>query len=198
MNAVPVADAIVFKCGAPAPAADRLAEAIAAAARGLPVAGIAVNLSLDGAEAYAYLWLSEATDVAPAPLALAVAAATGGAAVEAQRLACLQDVPGASHGAPVAFHYVLETDVAPEGERELNELYEREHLPGLAAVPGTVRALRFRNLDGAPRYHACYELAAREAFESPPWLAVRHTAWSDRVRPTFRNTKRAMFRRIAG
>ena len=192
-----MADAIVFKCGAPVPAADRLAGAIAAAAWALPVSGVAVNQSLDGAEAYAYLWLHEATEVAPASLARAVAAATGGATVEAQRLACLQDLPGASHGAPVAFHYVLETDVVPEAEGDLNDWYNQEHLPGLAAVPGTVRALRFRNLDGAPRYHSCYELARQDAFESPPWLAVRHTAWSDRVRPTFRNTKRTMFRRMA-
>ena len=196
----PKADAIVFKWRAPPTDAGRLAEAIQAAARAqaLPVAAVAVNVSLDGAEAYSYLWLREPTDVAPAPLAQAVAAASGGTAVAADRLACVQDIRGASHGAPVAFHYVLETDVVPEGEHELNDWYDREHLPGLAAVPGTVRAQRFRNLDGAPRYHSIYELARQDAFESPPWLEVRHTAWSDRVRPTFRNTKRTMFRRVTG
>jgi len=35
-----------------------------------------------------------------------------------------------------------------------------------------------------------------ETLGSPPWLAARHTAWSDRVRPHFHNVKRTMFRRL--
>ncbi len=193
-------DAIVFKCRAPVPAPEGLAEAIAAVARsqGLPAADATVNLSLDGAELYAYLALREPAEVAPAPLAAAFARVTGASAVEAVRLARLQDIRGASHDEPPVFHYVVETDVVPEAERDLNEWYDAEHLPGLAAVPGTIRTQRFLNLDGAPRYHSCYELVSQETLGSPPWLAVRHTAWSDRVRPNFRNTKRTMFRRVNG
>jgi hypothetical protein len=112
------------------------------------------------------------------------------------RLVLLQDIAGASAGADAPFHYVVETDVRPESEADLDAWYEREHLPGLAAVPGTVRAMRFRNVHGSPRYHACYDLARTEALGSPPWLAVRATAWSDRVRPAFYNTSRTMFRRV--
>jgi len=32
--------------------------------------------------------------------------------------------------------------------------------------------------------------------ERPEWLAVRHTEWSSRVRPHFRNTVRIMFRTV--
>jgi hypothetical protein len=194
------ADAIVFKCRAPAPAPERLGAAIAAAARSqaLPVAARAVNVALDGAELYAYLFLREPADVAPGSLARRVAQASGAAGVEAARLARLQDLRGASHGERAAFHYVVETDVVPQAEGDLNDWYNDEHLPGLAAVPGTIRAQRFLNLEGAPRYHACYELVAQETLGSAPWLAVRHTAWSDRVRPNFRNTKRTMFRRVVG
>ena len=64
----------------------------------------------------------------------------------------------------------------------------------LEAVEGTVRAARYRNLDGGPRYHACYELASRETLGSPAWLRVRATPWSARVRPMFTNTRRTMFR----
>jgi hypothetical protein len=52
-------------------------------------------------------------------------------------------------------------DVLPGSEADFDPWYEQEHLPGLASVPGTVRA----------------------------------TPWSDRVRPTFVNTRRTMFRR---
>ena len=111
------------------------------------------------------------------------------------RLACTVDLPGASHGADAPFHYVVETDVVPEHEADFNAWYDEEHLPGLAAVPGTVRAARYVCRDSSPRYHACYDFAWQEAFGSPAWLAVRATDWSARVRPSFRNTARTMFRR---
>jgi hypothetical protein len=85
----------------------------------------------------------------------------------------------------------------PEVETDFNRWYDREHLPGLASVPGTVRAWRFRNVAGSPRYHACYDIVSPFTVGSPPWIAVRNTAWSQRVRPAFRNTTRTMFIRRA-
>ena len=112
------------------------------------------------------------------------------------RLSLLMDLPGASAAAEAPYRYVVETDVLAECEADFNAWYDREHLPGLASVTGTVRAMRFRNLDDHPRYHACYDLVGRETLGSPPWLAVRGTPWSDRVRPAFFNTRRTMFRRV--
>ena len=112
------------------------------------------------------------------------------------RLSLLMDLPGAAAGTEAPYHYVVETDVMAECEADFNAWYDREHLPGLASVPGTVRARRFRNVDDHPRYHACYDLVRRETLGSPPWLAVRGTPWSDRVRPAFFNTRRTMFRRV--
>ncbi|MFY3138994.1 hypothetical protein ACOTFF_17220 [Achromobacter xylosoxidans] len=106
------------------------------------------------------------------------------------------DLAGASAGADAPWHYIVETDVLPEAEADLNAWYDQEHLPGLAAVPGTVRAQRYECRDRGPRYLACYDLATRETFGSPPWLAVRATDWSSRVRPSFRNTRRTMFQKI--
>lgn len=102
-------------------------------------------------------------------------------------------IAGASAGQPAGWHYVVETDIAPQAQDDLNAWYTQEHLPGLAAVAGTVRAARHDILHGAPRHHACYDLHTRAAFNSPAWLAVRGTAWSDRVRPHFHNTRRTMF-----
>jgi hypothetical protein len=109
----------------------------------------------------------------------------------------LADLPGASHGRPAPWHYIVETDVLPQAEQDLNDWYDQEHLAGLASVPGTVCAERFVCHEASPRYHACYDLETAETFGSPPWLAVRASAWSDRVRPSFRNTKRTMFKAIA-
>ncbi|MEN5068415.1 hypothetical protein [Achromobacter aegrifaciens] len=106
------------------------------------------------------------------------------------------DLAGASAGQDAPWHYIVETDVLPEADADLNAWYDQEHLPGLASVPGTVRAMRYECRDESPRYLACYDLHTRETFGSPPWLAVRASDWSGRVRPSFRNTRRTMFKRI--
>lgn len=106
------------------------------------------------------------------------------------------DLLGASHGQDAPFHYVVETDVDDAHLSELNAWYQQEHLPGLAAVPGTVRARRYRRTQGVPRHVACYDLVSPEAMERPEWLAVRHTDWSSRVRPLFRNTFRTLYTRV--
>lgn len=111
--------------------------------------------------------------------------------------ACMRELDGAAAGAEAPWHYVVETDVLPELEDEFNAWYDEEHLPGLAAVPGTVRAMRLRAATASPRYHACYDLATLETLGSPAWLAVRATPWSSRVRAAFRNTRRLMLRPLA-
>ncbi len=107
------------------------------------------------------------------------------------------DLQGAAQGQSPEWHYVVETDVNDSAEDDFNQWYIQEHMPGLAAVPGTVRTMRLFNRDAAPRYHALYLLQTKETFGSAPWLAVRATDWSSRVRPNFKNTKRTMFKIIA-
>jgi hypothetical protein len=106
------------------------------------------------------------------------------------------ELAGASQGQDAPFHYVVETDVDDANLSELNDWYQQEHLPGLAAVPGTVRARRYLRSQGKPRFVACYDLVSPAAMEHPAWLAVRHTDWSSRVRPMFRNTFRTLYTRI--
>ena len=150
---------------------------------------------VDTEETYVYCRLAGQGGQAPHDLQARAAEVCPGAAMRWLRR--LSDLPGASAGRPAAWHYIVETDVLPEADQDLNDWYDQEHLPGLAGVPGTVRAERFACHEAAPRYHACYDLETLETFGSPPWLAVRATAWSDRVRPSFRNTKRTMFKPIA-
>jgi len=143
-----------------------------------------------------YLYYSVAPDRAATLLAaLRRALAAVAPAAGIVRLDPILDLPGASAGIVAPFHYVVETDVMPAREEEFNRWYDNEHLAGLAAVPGTARASRYRNPETTPRYHARYDIATPATVGSPPWAAVRATAWSERVRPAFRNTKRTLFRR---
>lgn len=162
---------------------------------------VAMHAALEGDQSYIYLFSREPGAITPAVLArlaerAGAEAVFNGVEIRAARLRPVFDVAGASSLERPLFHYVVEMDVVPEHEADLNAWYDEEHMPGLAACPGSVRARRFRNPDGSPRYHSCYDLARTETFGSEPWLAVRHSAWSDRVRPHFRNTKRTMFKRL--
>ncbi len=97
------------------------------------------------------------------------------------------------------FHYVVETDTDTGWWDEIMRWYDTEHMLGLARVPGCVSAMRLINLDARceandnrPRSFACYDLTSPDVLTSAPWLAVRHTAWSDVARPHFTNTLRTM------
>jgi hypothetical protein len=168
----------------------------------IPLAeSVALHLATEGSDAYAYLFARESGALTPAVLAGVRARVRAlpvfeGCQVGAERLQPVFDLSGASRAEEPRFHYVVEIDVPPEHEADLEAWYDQEHMPGLAACPGTVRARRFRNPDGSPRHHSCYDLVRAETLQSAPWLAVRNTAWAGRVRPHFRNTRRTMFKRI--
>jgi hypothetical protein len=116
--------------------------------------------------------------------------------LEVSRLEAVRAINGASAGEEAPYRYVVRTDVQPGHEHDLEQWYDVEHMPSLAAVPGAVLAQRLISLDAAPRYYACYDLITPAVLETPPWLAVRATEWSSRVRPTFRDTRRVMSRRL--
>jgi len=165
----------------------------AAAVRALPgagQAGLRLYRAADHLETYA--WLAAPAD----PQALRAALRQRHPCAQAVALALTTDVAGQAAGQPAPWFYMVETDIQPGAEADFDRWYETEHLPGLAAVPGTVRARRYLANGSAPRYYACYDLASRETFGSPAWLAVRATDWSSRVRPHFVNTKRTMFRAV--
>jgi len=120
-------------------------------------------------------------------------AGQSGRTVELSRLTLMRDEQGADpHGAPIA-HYTVEMTPEAGWEVELQRWYDTEHLPGLARVPGCVRARRFWNRDAGPRSIACYDLLDASVMGSREWLAVRQTAWSSRARPHFTETVRTMF-----
>lgn len=178
----------------------RSAEGLAAALRrwcegsGLPLQPLRAAWSAASSLAYAYAVVPDGAAVPSAGRDALVqawqAACPGAADVDVSRLVTLQDRAGRSVDETPRVHYVVEADFEAGWEDELTRWYEREHLPGLAAVPGCVRAMRLRNLDAGPASLACYDLTGEGVPESPAWLAVRGTAWSDRMRPRMVNLRR--------
>ena len=150
---------------------------------------------------YAYLHLSERGHLEPSDVeSLQATLANKWVTLQNLRVSRLErmlDKRGASAGTPPAFHYVVEMDPEAGWMPQLSDWYDTEHMPGLSLVPGCVRARRYLNHDHGPLSLACYDLVTPETLGSPPWLAVRETEWSSRMRPRFTNTIRTMFDLLA-
>jgi hypothetical protein len=164
--------------------------------------------SSEAQQAYVYLKLSERSTVDDAQLqqwqtqwAMLYPSAAN---APWSRLELMLKPTTASRSNIPTVHYVVETDVDEGWMPEIVRWYDTEHMPGLAAVPGCVSAMRLINHDHGhtaqvhrPRSFACYDLTDAQVLGSPAWLAVRHTAWSDIARPHFCNTLRTMFYSIS-
>ncbi len=191
-------EVVLLKLSGPIP--DGLHAVLTKLARDNNLSGVHANEEIEGKELYIYLELSQPQPVqsnVAQRIVMATQALLPGRVLTAARLVRAFDMSGASKGEPAPFHYTVENDPAPGSEEEMMRWYDTEHMPGLAAVIGTVRAQRFFNLDSGPRSLASYDLVSPNTLGSAPWLAVRHTEWSSLVRPNFRNTKRTMFRHLA-
>lgn len=82
---------------------------------------------------------------------------------------------------------LISMNVAPEHEAEFNEWYNTEHLEALAAVPGVLRARRYRGSGAKQRYAALYHFATPDVRDSAAWKAAANTPWTERLRPHFRD-----------
>lgn len=84
---------------------------------------------------------------------------------------------------------------APEGEADFNAWYDEEHIPALAAVPGTLAARRYRaapDMATSHAYVAIYHLESPDVTKTEAWAKAVDTPWSARVRPHFRDRIRIL------
>lgn len=86
-------------------------------------------------------------------------------------------------------------NVDPAHEQEFNEWYDNEHIPSLAAVPGTLCARRFRDMKGTHRYLALYHLQSPDVPLTAAWKKAAGTPWTERLRPYFRDHLRILTKR---
>ena len=103
-------------------------------------------------------------------------------------------------------------DVDPDKEALFNEVYDREHIPFLAKVPGVISATRFKldtlrvtmggqtktvDSQGDPRYAYILELDSPEVLTSPAFAqAVDAGRWPTHVRPYTRNRHHILYKVI--
>jgi hypothetical protein len=90
------------------------------------------------------------------------------------------------------------TDIAPEIEAEFNAWYDTEHIPERLAVPGFLSGLRYRAVEGEPKYLALYDLVDENVLKSDAYQKLLRpgTPWTRRVAAHFRNMSRCVYRQI--
>lgn len=86
------------------------------------------------------------------------------------------------------YFYMVTFEIAPEDEREFNEIYDTEHVPNLLEVDGVLDIMRFR--DAAPNdkgrlvYSALYVIARPDLPTTPEWKAKSELGrWAPVMRP---------------
>jgi hypothetical protein len=110
------------------------------------------------------------------------------------------------------FLFSASMDVTAEREPLFHEVYDAEHVPLILTVPGVISAARFetrpltmmlggerRTMDpqGAPRFHAFYELESPDVLLTEAWAkAVEQGRWPGQVRPHTSNRRHLLMRRI--
>ena len=96
--------------------------------------------------------------------------------------------------------FLVRMDVAHDLEARFNEVYDKEHVPNLAAVLGVRRAGRYRQPSPTePRYLAAYELDSAAVLDSAAWKAAGEAGrWPGEIRPHTMNRHRAVYEWVGG
>src|SRR5947207_2671661 len=96
--------------------------------------------------------------------------------------------------------FLVRMDVAHDHDAKFNEVYDKEHVPNLRAVPGVRRASRFRQPSQTePRYMASYELDSLAVLESAAWKAAGEAGqWPKGIRPHTMNRHLATYEWVGG
>ena len=87
-------------------------------------------------------------------------------------------------------------DIAPEVRSDFEHWHAHEHFPERLAIPGFLRASRWRSSDGGDGTFVLYELADHDVLRSSSYLASLNapTPWSTRLMPHHRNMVRSQCR----
>jgi hypothetical protein len=86
-------------------------------------------------------------------------------------------------------------DVVADQQREIEQWYNQEHHAERVAIPGFLRARRYRNTGAGLGYFSRYDTVSPAVLASAPYLDALNqpSAWSKAVFPHYRRTVRGAF-----
>ena len=96
--------------------------------------------------------------------------------------------------------WVVQMDIPPELEADFNRLYDTQHIPAIAKVPGCLGVKRYaleKPVPGVPKYAAHYRISSPDLRESPVWVAASDSGdWKPKIRPHTSNVIRALYKAL--
>ena len=105
-----------------------------------------------------------------------------------------------AHGAkpvqPAEFVLTVRLNTPSDKEKEFNEWYNIDHVPALVGVPGVYCAARYLSVDSDPKYLAVYEMNDAGIPKSQAWDTARNSEWTIRIRPSLKDLRTVIGRRI--
>jgi hypothetical protein len=110
------------------------------------------------------------------------------------------------------FLFIASMDVVEDKEALFDEVYDTEHIPQIASVPGVLNVTRFRrreltlalggqtqtiNSDHEPRSTVIYEISDPSVLLSQEWnQKVEAGRWASQVRPYTLNRRLVLVQRV--
>jgi len=98
--------------------------------------------------------------------------------------------------------FFVQLDIPAGDEAEFNRVYDTEHFPALAKVPGVGSGARYRlkrsTVPGIERYLTLYELDSAAVMDGEAWQeAAAYGDWIGKIRPRLTSRQHSIFERIA-
>ncbi len=86
------------------------------------------------------------------------------------------------------YFYMVTFEIAPEDEKDFNEIYDTEHIPNILQVPGVQQVIRLRDAERTPqgwlKYSALYLIDQPDLPTTPQWKAKSDLGrWAPVIRP---------------
>jgi hypothetical protein len=102
--------------------------------------------------------------------------------------------------ASTEYLWLVQLDIPEELDGEFNRIYDTEHVPFIAAVPGVLGVQRYvleRPSPGVQRYATLYRVDSPDLPQTPEWMAASARGeWDSVIRPHTANASLSMFRAI--
>ena len=98
------------------------------------------------------------------------------------------------------YMWLVQLDIPEELDDEFNRIYNDEHVPFIAKVPGVLGVQRYvleRPNAGVQRYATVYRVDSPDLPQTPEWKAASAQGdWASKIRPHTSNASLSMFRAI--
>ncbi len=98
--------------------------------------------------------------------------------------------------------YMVTFEIAPEDEKDFNEIYDTEHIPNILQVEGVLQVIRLCDAEptaqGWRKYSALYLITRADLPSTPQWKAKSDLGrWAPVIRPRVKARRQRLGRVVA-